>query len=201
VSVTVVSELRVQPGQEEAAVDVVLSRLALPSSTIVGRRFARLFQHLDDPTRLLYVAEWESREAHEALTRAMPLPGIPDQFVCPPTFRYFRPLTSFERMLVPIGIASAVIVDGPADTHLARRAAGLAYHQLVAHQRRGLVLLALYETTDPPPGLLMLVGWESLAAFRQAYEAAGPKLVDQLIGDDGVAHRFLGTVRAETTFG
>jgi len=196
-----VSELHVRPGQEEAIIEVVLNRLALPASTIVGRRFARLFQHLDDPTRLLYVAEWESREAHEAVTRTMSLPGTPDQFVCPPTFRYFQPLTSFERMLVPIGIASAVIVDGPAETHVARRAQGLAYHQIAVKQRRGLVLLALHEAVDSPPGLLMLVGWVSLAAFRQAYEAAGPKLVDQLIGDDAVAHRFLGTIRAETTFG
>ena len=44
------------------------------------------------------------------------------------------------------------------------------------HQRRGLVLLALYE-------------------------AAEPKLVDQLVDAGGVAQRCLGTIRAEALRG
>ena len=200
-STTVISELHIQLGQEEAIVGIALRQLVLPPSSVAGRRFARLFQHFDDPTRLLYIAEWESSEACNAYAQTMPMPGTPDQYVQLPTLRYYRSLTSFERMLVPIGVASAVIVEGPADTHLTRRELGLAYHHIVVHQRRGLILLALYEAIAAPPGLLILAGWESMDAFQTAYDSEGPKLVDQLVAAGGVAQRFLGRVRAETPFG
>jgi len=201
VSITVVSELAIRPGHENAIMDIAQGQLALPSSSVVGRRFARLFQGLEDPTRLLYVADWESPEAYDAYARGMPMPGRPEQYVQPPTRRYFRSLTAFERVLAPIGVASAVIVDGPAETHVFRRDLGLAFQQVVIHDRPGLVLLTLYEAVEPPAGLLMLAGWESVQAFEEAFATAQPKLVDQLVQAGGVARRFLGRVFAESPRG
>lgn len=198
-SITVVSELHVKSGQEDAFVRIALNQLALPSSTVAGRGTARLFQHLDDSTRLLYVADWESPDAYEAYARSAPRPGTPDQHLAPPTRRYYRRLVSFERMLAPIGVASAVIIDGPPETHLDRREHGLTYHRIVVAQRRGLVLLTLFEAVQDPPGLLMLAGWESMRAFEDAFQNATPKLVDQLVEAGGEARRFLGHVRADTT--
>jgi len=60
----------------------------------------------------------------------------------------------FERVLTPVHLAYADIVDGPAASHAARRDLALAYHRATLRQGSSLVLLMLHEAIDDPAGLL-----------------------------------------------
>lgn len=198
-SVTVLCELRPRPGQAEAIVQRAIEQLALPSSDVAGRRGARLYQHVDDPAWLLYVAEWSSREAFDAYRQSAPMPGTPDQFQQVPTCRSYRRLALFERVLTPVSIVCVDTVDGPAQTHAMRRDLALAYHRSGVRNRPGLGLLHLYQAIETVPGLSIVSGWETGEQLQQAERAPEHALLDQLVANDGTRRRFVGRLLAETT--
>ena len=196
-SITVLCELRPHPGQAEAIVQRAIQQLSLPSSNVAGRGGARLYQHVDDPAWLLYLADWSSRTAFDAYRQTSPLPGTPDQFQQAPTCRYYRRLALFERVLIPVSTICVEIVDGPAETHAARRVRALAYHRSNVRNRPGLVLLQVYEASDHPPGLLIVSGWEASGQIHLPDRDSERAMRDVAAG--GTTRRFIGRALAETT--
>ena len=174
-----------------------IEQLSLPSSSVAGRRFARLYQHVDDPTWLLYLAEWSSQEAFEAYRQTAPMPGTPDQLQQLPAFRFYRRLALFERVLAPVPVVHVAIVDGAAETQAARRDLALAYHRSGVRDRPELVLLQVHEAIDGAPGLLVISGWEASAPLAQASQDLERALLDQLVASGGTARQFVGRVVAE----
>ena len=174
-------ELRPLPEYVHAITQQATEQFARPSGQVLGRRFARLFQHVDDPSWLLYVGEWESREAFEAYRTMASMPGRPEQYQRVPASRLYRRLTLFERVLGPVGIARAEIVDGPVESHAARRDLARDFHRLGPSNDASLVLLMLHESIEAPSGLLMVSGWDvevpltdpSLASRRELRRRAG----------------------------
>ncbi|MGE3910057.1 MAG: putative quinol monooxygenase [Chloroflexota bacterium] len=77
-SITVSCEFRVREGHVDAVIRQTVEHLAIPAP---GRRHPRLYQHLDDATRLLYIGDWESRRAFEnfRLTTSMPSSWTPSR--------------------------------------------------------------------------------------------------------------------------
>ena len=200
-SITVSCELRVRQGHAEAITGRAIEQLSLPAHRVVGRRHARLYQHLEDPTRLLYVAEWESREAFDAYRLTAPMPGQPEQFVAMPVCRIYRRLALFEHVLTPVHIAYADTVEGPAETHAARRDLLLAYYRASVRDRRGLVLLMTNEHIDQPPELLVVSAWQSPPAASAPELPGGEHLLDQLRAAGGTVNRFVGRQLVDTAAG
>ncbi len=163
-----------------------------------GRRNARLFQHVEDPTRLFYVAEWDSREAFEAYRLSAPMPGRPDQFQAHPVCRAYRRLALFERVMTEVQSAHATIVEGAAETHAVRRSLALAYHRASARGQSGLVVLMMHEGIDDPATLLIVSGWQSADRSGTLEPHADRALVDQLQAAGGSVQQFVGRTRAET---
>ena len=176
-----------------------IDQLALPSSSVSGRRVARLYQHVDDPTWLLSLAEWSSREAFEAYRRSSPMPGTPDQPQRPPSCRTDRRLTLFERVLTPVATVQVAIVDGPAETQAARRDLVLAYHRSDVRGRPEPALLQVDEALDGGPGLLVIAGWAAGGPLPPAGQDLERVLLDRLLASGGTAQRFVGRVLAEAS--
>jgi quinol monooxygenase YgiN len=198
-SITVLSELRPHVDPVDAVIQRSIEQLSLPSGDVAGRRIARLYQHVDDPAWLLYLADWDSREAFEAYRQTAPMAGSPDQLQQVPSLRFYRRLALFERVLTPVSIIGVAVVDGPAGTHASRRDLALAYHRSGGRDRPGLVLLQVHEAVDAVPGLLLISGWETIEQLQQADQAAGRALLDQLAANGGTHRRFVGRALAEAT--
>lgn len=197
-STTVTCELRVQPGHVHEIIQRAIKQLSLPSHTVVGRRHARLYQHLDDLNRLLYVGEWESRSAFEAYRVTAPIPGRSEQFQYLPTFRYYRRIALFEHVLNVVDVAYVDVVQGPPDTHTARRDLTLHYHRTEARRQSGLVLLMTNEQIGSPHDLLLVSGWRSPVPGGQPGPSLDSSLIDQLRASGGEVHRFIGRQLMET---
>jgi len=176
-----------------------IDQLALPSSSVSGRRVARLYQHVDDPTWLLSLAEWSSREAFEAYRRSAPVPGTPDQLQRLPSCRTYRRLTLFERVLTAVASVQVAIVDGPAETQAVRRDLALAYQRPDVRGRPEPALLQVHEALDGGPGLLVIAGWGAGDPLLQAGRDLERVLLDRLLASGGTALRFVGRVLAETS--
>ena len=191
-SVSVLCELRPHADQADAVIQRLIEQLSRPSRE---ERVVRLYQHVDDPARLLYLAEWDSREAFEAYRQSTPMPGFQQSAV----YRFYRRLALFERVLTAVPIIAADIVDGPAETHAARQDLALAYHRSEVRDRSGLVLLHVHTALDPPPGLLVISGWETTTQLQQADQGAERTMLDRLVATGGTARRFVGRALIETT--
>jgi quinol monooxygenase YgiN len=192
-------ELRVRPEHVDPIIQQALEQLSLPSSSVAGRRFARLYQHVDDPTRLLYIGEWDSREVFETYWAGARQPGVAEQYTQPPTPRVFRRLALFERMLTPVGLAYADIVDGPPASHRTRRDLALAYHRASLRSQSGLALLMIHEAVDDPASLLIVSGWQPDAPLSQGAPSPDDRLAEQLRGTGASVEQFVGRTLAEAT--
>ena len=176
-----------------------IEQFSLPSGSVAGRRFARLYQHADDPAWLLYLAEWSSREAFETYRQSTPMPGTPEQFQRLPACRTYRRLTLFERVLTPVAVVHVAVVDGPAESQVARRDLALAYHRSNVRGRPELALLQVHEALDGGPGLLVISGWAAVEPPPGAGQDAERALLDRLLASGGTVERFVGRVLAETS--
>ena len=174
-----------------------IEQLSLPSSSVAGRRSARLYQHVDDPAWLLYLAEWTSREEFDAYHQVSPMPGTPDQFQRLPDCRIYRRLALFERVLTPVSIIRADILDGSPETHAAQRDLALSYYRSEVRDRSGLVLLHVHETTEARPGLLIVSGWERADPPQLVDRHPEPDPLDRLTASGGTRQRFVGRPLAE----
>jgi quinol monooxygenase YgiN len=197
-SITTICELRPLPAHADAIIQLAIEQFSLPSSNVAGRRLARLYQHVDDPTWLLYVGEWESREAFEAYRAAAPQPGSLDQYQQPPTCRVFRRLALFERMLTPAWLAYADIVTGPLASHAARRDLALAYHRASQRGQTDLALLTIYEGVDGPGGLAIVSGWQAATPLSGRSAAPEQALIEQFRATGATVEQFVGLALAET---
>ena len=165
---------------------------------MAGRRFARLFQHVDDPTWLLYLGEWESRAAFEAYQATAPQPATLAQYRQPPTCRVYRRLALFERMLVPVTLTYADLVIGAPASHATRRDLALAYHRASRPSQPNLALLAIYEALDDPAGLAIVSGWQAPGPLVRQRTAPDSALVAELRATGATVEQFVGRALAET---
>lgn len=198
-SITIICELRPLPEHADAIIQQVIEQFSLPASSVAGRRFARLSQHVDDPAWLLYLGEWESRERFEAYRATAPLPGSLDQHRSAPACRVFRRLALFERVLAPVGLAYADIVTGPPETGATRRDLALAYHRASLRSQAGLVLHSIYEGVDDPASLAIVSGFQAPAPLVRQGFAPNRALIEQLRATGATVEQFVGRALAETT--
>ena len=173
-----------------------IEQLSLPSH---DGRIVRLYHHVDDPTWLLYIAEWSSREAFDAYRQGAPMPGTPDQLQQLPLWRFYRRLALFERVMTAVPIISFGIVEGQPVTHAARRDLALAYHRSGVRGRPGLVLLHVHEALEPASGLLIVSGWEATTQVEQGAQGPERTMLDQLAANGDTSQRFLGRALFEAT--
>lgn len=159
-STTVTYELWVQPGHEDAILQMAAEQFSPSGQVVEGRHYARLYQHLDDSTRLLYVAEWESEAAFNAYRATEPYPSHREQLQSVPSIRFYRRLANFERVSLRADLACVCFVSGPPEQHDAIREAALQLHHGAARREPGLVSLVTSERDEQPASLVIASEWQ-----------------------------------------
>ena len=196
--IVIVVESKVAPAQAKEALRSAQEGLRRASQVQESRRQSRFFQSRDDPSSFFYLGVWESREAYDALfsTRqqsevelSMPQPVLP---------RYFRILSTFERVLMAMEIVVCQMVRGPASAGPPLRA---FFDDLFGRRSEagpGLILSLICEEIDAPGTFVLVSGWRSTEALAQGVAAYGDDFAQQVAAVGATFTRFVGQTRYDS---
>lgn len=188
---------QVHPGRREQRVHTIRGDFAASPGAHPGRRFARLFQHLHDRTRLLAVEEWEDQSAFErhdrspayveSLERSGPAPRV-DVLE---RVQHYRHMPRSPAALVCTAISSPAERTGEIENYICddeRREAVVA---------SGLVLRAVYRVAGDTARLLVLHGWQSVDHLERYLAESAPSTASALAARGASLDQFAGTIVAE----
>jgi hypothetical protein len=193
-TVTVVVRRRARAGADEALIALMSTTITRPHNRASAR--ARMFQGLDDPHVVLYLAQWASREEYLARDSTPPddldslAEGAPERFFC-------QQLDLFEVPGAHIALLGCTII------HAAPSAGAALITYLFERSgprlraAPGLALRAVYQDVDMPSRLFSLMGWSSAAELEAARRDLKPALVAPLLELGATMESFLGRARAD----
>jgi quinol monooxygenase YgiN len=185
------------PGRLDERIAAVRSDFARSPLAFPGRRFARVFAHLHEPTRLLGIEEWRNRdefERHQAspsYLETLSASGPSPRSEALERLQYYRHLPHR-----PAALACTGIVVRP-------EWAGDVESFICDDQRRdvlitaGLVLRAVYRVAGSSGHLLVLHGWRSLEHLERYLGTLAVSLSATLAEYDATLDQFAGRVVAE----
>jgi quinol monooxygenase YgiN len=196
--IVVVVESKVRPEQAAAALQSAQEGLRRAAQRQTSRRQSRFFQSRIDPSSFLYLGIWESREAFDALFQARQRTEIERSMPQPVLPRYFRILSTFERILMPMEIVVCQMVTGPACASPTLRAAfdGLFLRRNEAGP--GLILSQMCEEIGAPGNFVLVSGWRSAEALAAGVAAFGSDFDRTVAAAGATYHRFLGQTRYDS---
>ena len=176
-TVTVVGRWQVPGGQHDLAIAAAQHELDVRAVQPAARREAHVFQAIDDPSMLLYVAEWSDRVAFEiyrgqsgANTVEAAISAAGEYLIC-------ERLVFFGNFAYRAHIVGCVIVDAPADASESVRNVLLPGGRWTIHGWPGLVHYTVFREHAGARRYVVVHGWQSeaaLLAFREARVEAGP---------------------------
>lgn len=168
----VVIQYQAWPDRVDELLAVIRHDFEVSAARAPGRRFARVFQHDEQPDRLLAMEEWQQPQELDQHLTASAFAAAVARCGPPPHARGLTRLQHYRHMShVPAALACAII-SAPTDR------ADDVERFICDEQRRdaliaeGLVLRAVYRIGQAPGQLLVLHGWRSPADLR-AYAATG----------------------------
>lgn len=199
-SVAVVGHWHSQPGQEAALLAAAAHLIQAPPTAVPGRRSVHLLQGVDEPAALLFVAEWDSREAYEARLESIDVDARVAALLAGPPQRYFfRPLLTLEIEGRPLQVATAALVETRPPVRQAVHRYLLKEASRAVRSRPGFAQRRLYVGWDNPDFLLLLTTWDSLAALESFVTDIGGDLTNTLRGLGATVQRFVGHLQAGVT--
>ena len=197
-SVTVVGRWHVPDGQQELAIAAVQHELDVRACQPPARRAAHVFQAIDDPAMLLYVAEWSDRAAFEwhrgqggADTVEAAISSGGEYIIC-------ERLVFYGNFAYRAHVVACGIIDAPADSSEAVRELLLPGGRWTIHGWPGLVHYTAFREVTHAHRYVVVHGWQSetaLRRFREARRAAG-QLAFSSVGATLI--QFTGRERAST---
>lgn len=196
--IVVVVESKVEPEQAEEALRAVQEGLRRASQLQESRRQSRFFQSRSDPSSFFYLGIWESREAYDALFHARQRSDVELSMPRPVLPRYFRILSTFERMLTPMEIVVCQLVTGPPEADPSLRAFLDALFARRGEAGPGLILSLICEEIDAPGNFVLVSGWRSQEALATGIAAYGADFAQQMEAVGATHHRFLGVTRYDS---
>ena len=176
VSVTIVVQRRVGPGQDTARVAAALRRVEEYGLPRQGRRPGRLFRQLDDVQVLWYVGDWDSREAYEARGRAENAGPLDPLCVGEAARYYFELFWMSWNMSLRTIIRDGTLVQASSGADLAVRSFLRDEAGEKLRTGSGIVECNLYQELDHADRFLILRGWESPAAWEHFERERRPAL-------------------------
>lgn len=196
--IVVVVESKVEPEQAEQALRSAQEGLRRVSQLQESRRQSRFFQSRSDPSSFFYLGIWESREAYDALFHARQHSDVELSMPQPVLPRYFRILSTFERVLMPMEIVVCQLVTGPPEAGLPLRAFFDALFARRGEAGPGLILSLICEEIDAPGNFVLVSGWRSQEALATGIAAFGDDFAQQMEAVGATHHRFLGLTRYDS---
>jgi len=180
VSVTIVVQRRMRPGQDTARVAAALRRVEEPGRPRPGRRPGRVFRWRDDAQVLWYVGEWDSCEAYEARPLAESASALDALCVGEAVRYYFAEIWLSWNMSLRTILWDGTLVQAPPGADLTVR----PFLQHKAGEQRGmgsgLVECRLYQDLHTAEQFLSLRGWASPAAWQRFERERGTALAASL---------------------
>ena len=170
---------------------------ASPRALSPGRRNARVFQRLNEPTRLLAIGEWASQAAYESLRQSPELVRRTATCGPPPTIEYLERLHLFARFNERPAIVACVTIDATADRSGEAEAFMRGPSQREVVTQPGLVSRELYRSTAPATRLLSVHGWRSLDDLERFRTTVEPRLDSELHARGATVSRFTGEIVVE----
>ena len=196
--IVVVVESKVQPEQAAQALHAAQEGLRRAALSQTARRQSRFFQSRIDPSSFLYLGIWESRAAYDALFSARRPSAVEQSMSEPVQPRYFRILSTYERVLMPMEIVVCQMVTGPACAAPSLRA---FFSEIFARRSEaggGLVLSMHCEEIDAPGNFVLVSGWRSAEALAIGAAAYRDDFHRQIAAVGATYHRFLGQTRYDS---
>lgn len=188
---------QVHPGRREQRVDTVRADFAASPMSHPGRKFARLFLHLQDQTRLLAIEEWESRDLFDRHEQS---PLYVDTLATSgptPRIDVLERLQHYRHMPHSPAALACTAISSPADR------ADEIEEFICDEERRemlvaaGLVLRAVYRVVGDAGRLLVLHGWRSMDDLERYLSGSAPTTASTLASLGATFDQFAGTLAAE----
>jgi quinol monooxygenase YgiN len=176
VSVTIVVQRRVRPGQDTARVAAALRRVEEHGMPRQGRRPGRLFRRLDDAQALWYVGQWDSRAAYAARPLAASAGALDALCVGEAVRYYFAQFWHSWYMSLRTIMWDGALVQAPSRVGVALRPVLQEETGAKSQNNSGLVECYLYQDLDNAGWYLILRGWDSPAAWQRFERERRPAL-------------------------
>ena len=162
-----------------------------------GRRNTRVFQRLNEQTRLLAIAEWESQAAYEALQQSQQPEQVGPTCGPPPTIEYLERLHLFHRMKQRAAVVACTTVEAPPERFVEVEAflRGPAQREVVA--TASVVTRELYRSMETGRRLLAVTSWSAIADLEQFRATSAQRLEHELTALGATLSRFTGEIAAE----
>jgi quinol monooxygenase YgiN len=186
-----------QPDRLASLLDVIRADFAASPTLQPGRRFARLFQHLSDPGRLLAMEEWQTRADFErhahgaAYTETLAAHGPP------PVADALERLQHYRHMPHPPSALACITISTPMDRAAEVESFICDDERREALVAAGLVLRAVYRVMDTPGRLLVLHGWRSMGDLENYFTTSARSLAAMLDKNDASIEQFTGQMTAQ----
>ncbi len=193
-SITVVVRRHAREGQEEALITAIAAALARCHSGASTR--GQVFQGLDDPRAVLYLARWANRREYLSRNRgsARRLDRLCDER---PRRAFCQELDLFEASTAQVEVNSCLVIEAP----LAATAALITYlferSGPALFAAPGVALRAVYQDLDVPSRLFTMVGWRSTEDQEAARRLLEPRLDPPLRELGATIEHFLSRTRVE----
>ena len=188
---------QVRPGCGEQRVEAIRRDFAASPVLHPGRRFARLFEHLTDQTRLLAIEEWQSQVEFERHDRSPAYAGALETTGPAPRVDVLERLQHYRHMPhTPAALACTAIAP-PLDQ------ADDVESFICDEERRdaliaaGLVLRAVYRVVGGSGRLLVLHGWRSLELLERYLAGPAISTTATLAQLGATMDQFAGRIAAE----
>src|SRR3954462_5503081 len=173
-SVTVVGRWHVPDGQQDMIIAAAQHELKVRAVQPSARREAHVFQAVDDPGMLLYVAEWSDRFAfeiyrgqHGANTVEAAISAAGEYLIC-------ERLVFFGNFAYRAHVVACGIVDAPSESAEAVRELLLPGGRWTTHGWPGLVHYTVFRELSQTHRYVVVHGWQSDAALKSFREARQP---------------------------
>jgi quinol monooxygenase YgiN len=196
VPVIFTSRYRARPGEEAAFLAVAQQCVESPAEWPTGASEARLFQSLDDPGDLLFLSEWERREAFDSnLAGSAAIAALWGLALGPPRRHCFELLRCVRHLGRRVATGACALVSAPPAEQAATRAFML---EALASFEAAPQLVTVYvaQDLDDPTHFLGFAGWQSEAALQAFLQDLLPPWMAALWRQGVRVDLFAGLVRA-----
>lgn len=172
-AVTVVGRWHVPDGQHDRVIAAAQHELDVRAVQPPARREAHVFQATDDPSLLLYVAEWSDRAAFE-IYRGQGGPGTIEAAIgASGEYVICERLLFYGNFTYRSEVVACGVVEAPPEASEDVRELVLPGGRWEVHGWPGLVHYTAFREATPAPRYVVVHGWKSegaLRAFRDSWE-------------------------------
>ena len=195
VAVTSLTQARARPGEGGAMLRGWLGLLTRYSPSLRHRRFALVFEAIDAPDLLLYLAEWTSRAAFDARAEEIGSRAWVREHARRVDVAFLEARHLVEKPLAPVHVAELARLRVPA----AARAAADEYlrdEAAIGFADPHFAVRTVYDDPSSPRDVLVYRGWSEPAGLDAYRAGRGTALEARLEGYGVTGRYFRGYTRA-----